>query len=50
MENKSPLAVAAYPVPWRVEVVDDDKYRGHEYVRSGPDAMLRSTEWFTDST
>ena len=28
------LTVAPYPVPWRVEVVDDDKHRGFEYVRS----------------
>jgi hypothetical protein len=28
-----PLSVAAYPVAWRVEVVDDDKHRGFEYIR-----------------
>ena len=29
------LSVAPYPVAWRVETVDDVKYRGFEYVRSG---------------
>ncbi|KAF9649746.1 hypothetical protein BDM02DRAFT_3128113 [Thelephora ganbajun] len=28
-----PLVVAAYPVAWRVEVVDDAKHRDFEYVR-----------------
>ena len=28
------LSVVAYPVAWRVEVVNDDKHRGFEYVRS----------------
>jgi len=31
--TNSPLEVAAYPVAWRVEVVNDDKHRGFEYVR-----------------
>ena len=29
------LRVAAYPVAWRVETVDDEDHRGFEYVRSG---------------
>ena len=33
----SPLSVAAYPVAWRIEVVDDHKRRGFGYVRSGLD-------------
>jgi len=31
--NGTALSVAAYPVAWRVEVVNDDKHRGFEYVR-----------------
>ena len=31
------LLVAAYPVAWRIEVVDDDVHRGFEYVRYEPD-------------
>ena len=27
------LSVAAYPVAWRVEIVDDVKHRGFGYVR-----------------
>jgi len=30
------LYVAAYPIAWRIEVVDDDEHRGFEYIRSGP--------------
>ena len=37
----APLAVAPYPVAWRVEVVDTDKHRGFGYVRSG----LYSMQW-----
>ena len=33
MENRCPLSVAAYPVAWRVEVVNEDPHRGFEYVR-----------------
>jgi len=29
----SQLSVAAFPVAWRVEIVDDDKYRGLEFIR-----------------
>ena len=28
-----PLIVAPYPAAWRIELVDDVKYRGSEYVR-----------------
>ena len=31
------IFVAAYPVAWRVEVVNDQRYRGFEYIRSGLD-------------
>jgi len=31
------LYVAAYPIAWRIEVVDDDEHRGFEYIRSGLD-------------
>ena len=31
-----PLAVTAYPVAWRVAVVDDPKHLGFEYVRLEP--------------
>ena len=37
----APLVVAPYPVAWRIEVVDNDKHRGFEYVRSG----LVVTRW-----
>jgi len=33
LSNGTPLYVAEYPVAWRVEVVNDDKHRGFEYVR-----------------
>ena len=32
-ENGSALSVSAYPVAWRIEVVNDDIHRGFEYVR-----------------
>ena len=31
--NGNILYVSAYPAAWRVQVVDDEKYRGFEYVR-----------------
>ena len=34
LENTCPLSVSAYPVGWRIEVVTDNIYRGHEFVRS----------------
>ena len=37
LENGSLLSVAAFPVAWRVEVVNDDIHRGFEYVRSEHD-------------
>ena len=39
--KESSLSVAAYPVAWRVEVVNDDKHRGFEYVRSELDVTRR---------
>jgi len=32
--NDKPISVSAYPVAWRIEVVNDDIFRGFEYVRS----------------
>ena len=29
----SPLSVSAYPVAWKIEVVNDEIYHGYEYVR-----------------
>jgi len=29
----SQLVVTVHPVPWRIKVVDDPKYRGFEYIR-----------------
>ena len=34
LENGRLLSVSAYPVAWRIEIVDDDIHRGFEYVRS----------------
>jgi len=31
--NGNPVYVAAYPIAWRVEVVDEGKHRGFEYIR-----------------
>jgi len=31
--NGRVLSVAAYPVAWRIEIVNDDPHRGFEYVR-----------------
>ncbi|KAF9648157.1 hypothetical protein BDM02DRAFT_2342502 [Thelephora ganbajun] len=33
VQNCATLRVAAYPVAWRVEIVNDDRHRGFEYVR-----------------
>jgi len=41
LDNGTPLYVAPFPIPWRIEVVDDDKHRGFEYTRSGLDATPR---------
>ena len=43
------LTVAPYPVAWRAEVVDDEKYRGFEFIRLGPGVNKRHGV-FTDST
>jgi hypothetical protein len=32
LQNR-PLSVTAYPVAWRVEVVNDDRHCSSEYVR-----------------
>lgn len=32
--EEGPLVVSAYPVAWRVEVVNDVEHRGFEYLRS----------------
>ena len=34
LQNECVLSVVAYPVAWRVEVVNDEIHRGFEYVRS----------------
>lgn len=34
LNNNCPLCVAAYPVAWRFDVVNDEIHRGFEYVRS----------------
>ena len=34
LANGCPLSTSAYPVAWRIEVVNDDVHRGFEYVRS----------------
>ena len=33
LNNNCPLSVAAYPVAWRFDVVNDEIHRGFEYVR-----------------
>jgi len=33
LNDDTPPYVSAYPVTWRIEVVDDYTYRGFEYVR-----------------
>ena len=33
IKGGTPLFVGAYPVAWRIEIFDDDKHRGFEYVR-----------------
>ena len=34
LDNGSPLSVSAYPVAWRIEIVNDNIHRGFEYIRS----------------
>jgi hypothetical protein len=46
--NTSPIVVSAYPTAWRIEVVDDDIHRGHEYVRSEHN-VTRRTETLADA-
>ena len=31
--NESTVSVAPFPVAWRMEMVQDERYRGCEYVR-----------------
>lgn len=33
LNDGTTLCVGAYPVAWRVEIVDEDEHRGFEYVR-----------------
>jgi len=33
LENENPISLSTYPVAWKIEVVNDDIYRGFEYVR-----------------
>ena len=33
LTNGCNLAVSAYPAAWKIEAVDDEIYRGFEYVR-----------------
>ena len=42
LQDSCVLSVAAYPVAWRIEVVNDDIHRGFEYVRSGVDVARPS--------
>ena len=34
MEDLNNGFVTGYPVAWRIEIVNNEIYRGHEYVRS----------------
>jgi len=34
VNSGTPLFVNGYPVAWRVEIVNDEIHRGHEYVWS----------------
>lgn len=43
LNNSTSLYVNAYPVAWRIETVNDDTYRGFEYVQSELD-IIRHTE------
>jgi len=33
LDDGTPIFVSPYPAAWRVEVVDEDKHRGFEYIR-----------------
>ena len=33
LTNDCSLSVSAYPVAWKIEVLDDEIYHGFEYVR-----------------
>ena len=45
INNGTPIYVTAYPVAWRIEVVNHGIHRGFEYVRSGLDVT-----WHTETT
>ena len=34
LKNLTPIYVAAYLVAWRIEIVNDEKHRDFEYIRS----------------
>ena len=46
--NQSLASVSAYPTAWRVEIVNDDAYRGLEYVWSEHD-LTRHTRTLTNA-
>ena len=31
--DETSISVSAFPVPWRVDVVNEERYRGYDYVR-----------------
>lgn len=33
LSNRSTVAVSPYPAAWRVQIVDDETYKGFEYIR-----------------
>ena len=49
LEDGNPISVSTYPAAWRIEVVNDDIYRGFEYVRSGHH-FTRSADQHIDTT
>jgi len=48
LDNNRPLSVSAYPIAWRVEVVNDALYHGCEYVRLEYEVTSSLQEWLTD--
>ena len=49
LDNDRPLSVSAYPVAWRVEIVNDAIHRGFEYVRLEYVVTSSLRERLTDS-
>jgi len=49
VDNGRPLSVSAYPVAWRIEIVNDNIHRGFEYVRSEHEVTSPLLDWLTDS-